>query len=106
MHKSCYQSRVNTGKDPFFEKKRYKNWRANDTDELIDTATLVPNINVIAPKSNKIHGTGWQCHMSKLFTIYYKTFLRNAKMSFLKPLIYLRPTVNLWCAINDATISI
>ncbi len=74
MHKSYHHSRVNTGKATFFEKKLYKNWRADDTDELIDTATLVPIINVIAPKSNKIEGTGWQCHMSKFFTIYYKIF--------------------------------
>ncbi len=58
MHKSCHHSRVNTGKDPYFEKKLYKNLRSNNTDELIDTATLVPNINIIAPKSNKNHGTG------------------------------------------------
>jgi hypothetical protein len=77
MHKSCHHSRVNTSKDPFLEKKFYKYWRAKDTDELIDTATLVQNKNFIAPKSNKINGTGWQCHMSKLFKIYYNTFQRN-----------------------------
>jgi hypothetical protein len=32
--------------------------------------------------------------------------IRLLKMSFLKPLIYLRPTVKLWCAINDAAISL
>jgi hypothetical protein len=34
-------------------------------------------MNIIAPKTNKVHGVGWQCSMSKLFTNYYKTFWRD-----------------------------
>jgi hypothetical protein len=41
MHKTCHHPRVNTGKNPFFEKKLYKNWLANDKDELIDTDELI-----------------------------------------------------------------
>jgi hypothetical protein len=83
MHQSCHHSREKPLRPPFFKKRAYKKWNDPDEDENSNTSakvpspTLVPNINVIAPKTNKIHGTGWQCHMYKMYTIYYKTFLQD-----------------------------
>jgi hypothetical protein len=47
---------------------------------------LITKINVIAPRANKIHGSGMQCYMSKQFTVYYKTFwvMNSYKMNGLK----------------------
>ena len=59
----------------------YKKWYEPDEHENstnyadVPSPTLVPRINVIEPKKTKIHGTGWQCYMYKMYTIYYKTFL-------------------------------
>jgi hypothetical protein len=83
MHQSCHHSREKPLRPPFFKKRAYKKWNDPDEDENSNTSakvpspTLVPNINVIAPKTKKIHGTGWQCHMYKMYTIYYKTFLQD-----------------------------
>jgi hypothetical protein len=89
MYRSCHHSRAQPLRPPFFKKRTsYKHWNAPDDDDIdVDdttktptvtpSASLVSNINVIAPKTNKIHGTGWQCHMYKMYTIYYKTFLQD-----------------------------
>jgi hypothetical protein len=70
--KSCYHSwdeaaktalyiRINTG-----SRKTYGTSSFNST-----------KYHIITKKANKVHGTGWQCQLSKLYTIYYKTFLRD-----------------------------
>ncbi len=89
MYRSCHHSRAQPLRPPLFKKRTsYKHWNAPDDDDIdVDDTTktptvtpspsLVSNINVIAPKTNKIHGTVWQCHMYKMYTIYYKTFLQD-----------------------------
>lgn len=65
MERSCHHSRDNTWTNPpYFERNSKK-------------STFVPYVHVIVQKANKVHGTGWQCQMEKLFTRYYKTFLRD-----------------------------
>ena len=79
LQKSCYHSRTVNTREPYFKPDRkYKKYNEqNDESEVSGERTVIKNMNIIAPKSNKIHGFGWQCHMIKIFTRYYKTFIRD-----------------------------
>ncbi len=72
MEQSCVNSRDETAKSAIYirintsSRKTYGSSSSNST-----------KYHVVTKKANKVHGVGWQCQISKLFTIYYKTFLRD-----------------------------
>jgi hypothetical protein len=72
MEQSCVHSRDETAKSALYirintsSRKTYGSSSQNSTKN-----------HVVTKKANKVHGVGWQCQFSKLFTIYYKTFLRD-----------------------------
>jgi hypothetical protein len=66
MVRSCHHSKSSAqSRPPFF------------TKEIEHSLFYSPRYNIIAQKTNKVHKIGWHCHVERLYTRYYKTFLRD-----------------------------
>jgi hypothetical protein len=72
MEQSCFHSRDETAKSALYIGINTSCRKTYGTSSLNPT-----KYHVVTKKANEVHGVGWQCQISKLFTIYYKTFLRN-----------------------------
>ena len=70
--KSCYHSRVEAAKTALYIRINTSSRKTYGTSNFNST-----KYHIITKKANKVHGTGWQCQISKLYTIYYRTFLRD-----------------------------
>jgi hypothetical protein len=70
--KSCYHSRDEAAKTALYI-------RINTSSRKTYGTSFFNSIkyHIITKKANTAHGTGSQCQISKLYTIYYKTFLRD-----------------------------
>jgi len=72
MEQSCVHSRDETAKSALYIRINTSSRKTYGSSYLNST-----KYHVVTKKANKVHGVGWQCQITKLFTIYYKTFLRD-----------------------------
>jgi hypothetical protein len=70
MEQSCVHARDETAKSALYIRINTSSRKTYGSSLLNST-----KYHVVTKKANKVHGVGWQCQISKLFTIYYKILI-------------------------------